>query len=224
MTPHPIITDAHTHCPTAAQAVISVGPEEFSPKPGLLYSVGIHPWRSGSPGVSELLPLLERYASHRQVVAVGETGLDPLRGAPLDVQLRLMQAHVAIASAAGKPLVVHCVRMSQQVLRLWRDTAADRRTPWMVHGFRGNERVLKPLAQAGIYIGYGMRFNAAALQATPRGQLLIETDDSPLGIDATARAVALSLGTTPQAIKALAQANATQFFFPPTAKKMPATP
>ncbi len=214
-TPHPIITDAHTHCPTAVQAVISISPEEFNPQPGLLYSVGIHPWQSDAPGADALLPLLERCAGHRQVVAVGETGLDPLRGAPLDVQLWLMQAHAAIASAVGKPLVVHCVRTSQQVLHLWRDTPADRRTPWMVHGFRGNERVLKPLAQAGLYISYGVRFNAAALQATPHGQLLVETDDSPLGIDATACAVAGQLGTTALAVKALAQANAAKFFFPP---------
>lgn len=222
MTPHPIITDAHTHCPTAVQAVISVSPEDFNPQQGQLYSVGIHPWQSANPGANALLPLLERCASHSQVVAVGETGLDPLRGAPLDVQLQLMRAHMAIATAVGKPLVVHCVRTSQQVLRLWRDT--DRHTPWMVHGFRGNERVLKPLAQAGLYISYGARFNTAALQATPRSQMLIETDDSPLGIDATARAVAKSLGITPQAVMAQAQANAAQFFFSHTAKKMPATP
>ena len=213
MTPHPIITDAHTHCPTAMQAVISVSPEDFNPQQGQLYSVGIHPWQSANPGANALLPLLERCASHRQVVAVGETGLDPLRGAPLDVQLQLMRAHMAIATAVGKPLVVHCVRTSQQVLRLWRDTATDRRTPWMVHGFRGNERVLAPLAQAGLYISYGVRFNAAALQDTPRSQMLIETDDSPLGIDATACAVAKSLDITPQAVMALAQTNAARFFF-----------
>lgn len=213
MTTAPAITDAHTHCLTATQAVISVSPEEFNPQPGLLYSVGIHPWQSGEPGADALLPMLERCASHHQVVAVGETGLDPLRGAPLDVQTRLMRAHIAIASAAGKPLVVHCVRTSQQLLHLWHDTSADRRTPWMVHGFRSNERVLAPLAQAGLYISYGMRFNAAALQATPRRQMLIETDDSPLGIDATAGAVALSLGITAQAVKALTQANAAKFFF-----------
>lgn len=213
MTTAPIITDAHTHCLTATQAVISVSPEDFNPQPGLLYSVGIHPWQSGAPGTDALLPLLERCAAHRQVVAVGETGLDPLRGAPLDVQTQLMRAHIAIASAVGKPLVVHCVRTSQQVLRLWRDTTADRRTPWMVHGFRGNERVLAALAQAGLYVSYGMRFNAAALLSTPRLQMLIETDDSPLGIDTTAGAVAKALGTTAQAVKALAQTNAAKFFF-----------
>lgn len=213
MTPTTIITDAHTHCPTATQAVISVSPEEFSPQPGLLYSVGIHPWQSASPQAAALLPLLERCASHSQVVAVGETGLDPLRGAPLEAQLQLMRAHIAIAAAVGKPLVVHCVRTSQQVLKLWREAASQQgHARWMVHGFRGNERVLAPLAQAGLYISYGMRFNTAALKTTPPSQMLIETDDSPLGIDATARTVAESLGTTTQAVKALAQANATRFF------------
>ncbi len=205
------IIDSHTHHNDAAQAVISVDPADFTPRPGLLYSVGLHPWTSGT-GNAERLQLLEHCATHSQVVAIGETGLDSLRGAPLDVQQQLMQAHIAIAAATGKPLVVHCVRTSQQVLRLWRDSGSTVRTHWMIHGFRGNERVLRQLIEAGMWVSYGCKFNAASLQATPPRRLLIETDDAPCDIMHTAQAVAAAMGISHDALLALAKANAAAFF------------
>ena len=206
------ITDSHTHRPDATQAVISVDPAQFNPAPGLLYSVGIHPWQSSEEAFLRL-PLLEQCAQHPQVVAVGETGLDSLQGAPPEVQMRLMQAHIAIAAATGKPLVVHCVRTSQQVLQLWRHTPENSRSPWMIHGFRGNERVLRPLVEAGMLVSYGPRFNPASLLATPPHQLLIETDDAPITIPEVATKVAATLGTKVETLTAQVQANAARFFF-----------
>lgn len=207
------IIDTHTHRSSATQAVISVDPASFNPQPGLLYSVGVHPWKSGDDGIAHRLSLLENCASHNQVVAIGETGLDPLRGAPLDVQEQLMRAHIAIAIATGKPIVVHCVRTSQQVLRLWKQTGCATHTRCMIHGFRGNEHVLRPIIEAGMYVGYGCRFNAASLLATPADRLLIETDDAPYSITQVAQACADVTGTSANALMALAKANAASFFF-----------
>ena len=91
--------DAHTHNLQARDAVIAVEPLQFSPKPGLHYAVGIHPWQSQDATPSRI-ERLELVARHPQVVAIGETGLDSLRGASLEVQEQLMTKQ-ALGGAHG---------------------------------------------------------------------------------------------------------------------------
>lgn len=116
-----MIVDFHTHRHAPATvglvSIESVDPRQFDPQPGCLYSVGLHPWHTLEPHVEASLQLLARLAAHPQVVAIGETGLDPNRGAALDEQQRIMQRHIAIAEQVGKPLVLHMVRTSQLLLK-----------------------------------------------------------------------------------------------------------
>lgn len=172
----PVINDFHTHNTSAKQALISVAPTEFKPQQGKVYSAGIHPWHVGEDW-QEQMTRLKQVAQHHQVVAIGETGLDSLKGAPLDVQEQVMRAHIDLATTLGKPLVIHCVRTSQQVLRLWRDNPQAHHVAWVIHGFRGNENVARELLDAGFYLSYGAKFNPQAVAITPIDRLLVETDD-----------------------------------------------
>ncbi len=203
------ILDIHTHPPADSNAVINCRVDTFDPQPGLVYSVGIHPWQSDS-ATEELLQQLALLAGHQQVVAIGETGLDTLRGAPMDRQLALLQRHVAIAEQAGKPVIAHCVRASQQLAQLWRATAPHR-VALAVHGFRSNERVARTLIDAGCWLSFGAQHQAAALKATPPERLLVETDDNPTGIHHTITAVAETLGIDTDAVERLARSNAQAF-------------
>lgn len=73
-----MLIDCHTHDTTRTDAIISVSPALFRPEEGKHYSVGIHPWETGATLDFELL---ERAAAHPSVAAIGETGVDRLRGA-----------------------------------------------------------------------------------------------------------------------------------------------
>ena len=200
------VLDIHTHNLAAREAVISCAVDAFDPQPGLLYSVGIHPWHSASATDGDL----ERLASlvaHPQVVAIGETGLDTLRGAPLNRQLELLQRHIAIAEQVGKPVIAHCVRASQQLAALWRRTAPHR-VAIAVHGFRGNVAVARTLLDAGCWLSYGERHNLAAVAVTPPDRLLVETDDAPTAIGDVVTAVAHAMGIAPADLEHLARRNA----------------
>lgn len=186
----PVITNFHCHDIAAEQAIISVDVNDFKPQYGKTYSVGIHPWHIGDNWQQQLEQLAEA-AQHHLVVVIGETGLDSLKGAPLDVQEQVMQAHITIAAATGKPLIIHCVRTSQQILKLWRDNPQAHNVAWVIHGFRGNENVARQLLDAGFYLSYGAKFNEQALAITPLDRLLVETDDEPsASIEAVLKAVA----------------------------------
>lgn len=191
-----MILDFHTHNQQATDALISVMPEEFDPQPGKFYSVGIHPWHSQEVTPS-VLNALETAAQHPQVLAIGETGLDALRGASLEAQMELFRKHIALAEQLGKALIIHMVRTSQQVLKAWHES--QRLVPWIIHGMRGNPRVAQPLIDAGFYLSFGSRFNPATVAATPLDRLLIETDDdADITIHDVAQAIAQVHGITIQ--------------------------
>lgn len=186
----PVITNIHSHDSAAEQALISVDVNDFKPVHGKTYSVGIHPWHT-SDDWQQQVPQLMEAAQHHLVVAIGETGLDSLKGAPLDVQEQAMQVHINIATATEKPLIIHCVRTSQQILKLWRHNPQAHNVAWVIHGFRGNENVARQLLDAGFYLSFGSKHNAQALAITPLDRLLVETDDEPsASIDQVLKAVA----------------------------------
>ncbi|MBR5640153.1 MAG: membrane protein insertion efficiency factor YidD [Muribaculaceae bacterium] len=174
----PVITNFHCHDTEAQQAIISMDVNDFKPQYGKNYSVGIHPWHIGDDWQQKVERLSEA-AQHHLVVAIGETGLDSLKGAPLEMQEQVMQAHIDIAAASGKPLIIHCVRTSQQILKMWRDNPAAHNVAWVIHGFRGNENVARELLDAGFYLSFGSKHNEQAVAATPLDHLLVETDDEP---------------------------------------------
>lgn len=193
------IIDFHTHHLDAESALISVDPRRFDPQPGRWYSVGFHPWHGVELLTDEDYALLEQCARHPQVLAIGETGTDRLRGPALDVQQQAFVRHMRLAQALNKPVVAHCVRTAQDLLAARHREGLDDVT-LVIHGMRGNERIARTLLDAGCYLSFGIRYNLAALQATPLDRLLIETDDSSVNIDDVAAAVSQSIGITADAL------------------------
>lgn len=199
-----MMLDFHTHHLLATDALISVSPTDFAPVQGKRYTVGIHPWHTEGDVEAQMQALAEA-AQNEQVMAIGETGLDSLRGAPLDVQMRLFERHIALAEALGKPLVIHCVRTSQQVLKAWSESRKS--VVWAIHGFRGNARVVAPLVKAGFYISFGERFNPDALRAVPLDRLLAETDESTLPIGQIISQLAIALQMPSDRLESIVAAN-----------------
>lgn len=205
------LLDFHTHRPDAEHAVISVDPRRFDPRPGLWYSVGYHPWDVVDLLGDESFELLRQYSRHPQVLAIGETGLDALKGADMAIQEAVYARHLSLAATVGKPVVVHSVRTARQILDLRRKMHLDD-VMLAIHGMRGNEHVARMYLDAGCYLSFGIRFNPAALRITPHDRLLIETDDSAATIDEVATAVSSALGMSDNELKETAAANLGRLF------------
>ena len=201
------IFDFHTHRTDATQALISTDPRRFDPLPGKWYSVGFHPWEQVESLTDSDFDLLEQCARHPQVLAVGETGMDRLRGADLMKQEAAFVRHLQLARELGKPVVVHNVRATREILDARHRAGLDDIT-LVIHGIRGNAQVARTLLDAGCYLAFGLRFNAKALQATPPDRLLIETDDSDVPITDVATQVARTLTLTATEIMRLVTSNA----------------
>ncbi|MBD5191589.1 MAG: hydrolase TatD [Bacteroidales bacterium] len=176
------IIDIHHHGVTAPEnSVTSFSIGQPVPLGNGLLSVGIHPWHSESADIKqvteELSGVIER---NPRIVAIGETGIDRLRGAEIDKQLALFQVHIELSERLRKPLIIHSVRASDIILQ--QHKLYHPRQNWAIHGFRGKPVEALQLTGRGIYLSFGEQFNRESLEAIPMSLILAETDESSLPI------------------------------------------
>lgn len=204
-------SDIHTHRPDLhPNAIISVSPDRFMPEPHRYYSVGIHPWQSAGTTPHEM-ELLEQIASHPQVVAIGECGIDRLRGASTERQAEILAAHIRLSEKVQKPLILHIVRAYDLLLQIRKH--AHPRQRWILHGFRGNAATAQQLTKAGCDLSYGERYQPAALQATGLDRLWIESDESLLPYDTLLAQVAQDYPCTTALLQASITHRMKEVFF-----------
>ena len=148
--------DIHTHLPR---------PEVCSPR-----AVGIHPWDAVADAPLPDLSTAE---------IIGETGLDALCRAPLDVQEQLFRRHLAEAERLHKPVVLHVVRSFERVMNILRDYRIE---GVVFHGFIGSVQQAARCYERGYYLSFGARSLRAsrtrdAIALCPSERLFVESDD-----------------------------------------------
>ena len=185
--------DIHTHHPAPQpEAVVSVAPGRFSPVGGQLYSVGIHPWDTDREMTPEDWEMLEEIAAKPEVAAIGECGLDKLRGGPLFRQLNVLERQISLSEKLNKPLIIHDVKYHDVITGLKRDL--NPRQKWVIHGFRGKPSIAKMMTEVGIYLSFGEKFNPETPAMVPPEFILAETDESPLSIEEIINRLSANMG------------------------------
>ncbi|MDR2148205.1 MAG: TatD family hydrolase [Tannerella sp.] len=156
-----------------------------------LFSVGIHPWNPDRDKILELRELLRL----ENVVAIGEAGLDKLKP-DLTIQRQLFEIQAQIAEETGKPLIIHCVKAWSELLETKKRLKPS--TIWIVHGFRGGEKLAEQLIDAGMYLSFGAFFNPESLKkAWQAKRLFVETDDKPIDIQDVYAKISKTLSISP---------------------------
>lgn len=187
-----MLLDIHTHHklpqPEAVYG-ICVGEEEITFDPEQAYSIGVHPWTAARMSAEtdaditdELFSQLEKEAERKEVVAIGECGVDlGPQGGPLFKQMLLFRRHVELSERIGKPLIIHDVKAHDIIAGARRDLKPAQN--WAIHGFRRNAATAQMLLRAGCYISFGSEFNPEALRAMPLDRILAETDNDDVTIE-----------------------------------------
>ncbi len=154
----------------------------------------------------------------KQILAVGESGLDRLCATPYDVQLQVFREEVARSERLTQPLYLHCVRAIDDVLRIRRECQV--RQSWIWHGFRGKATQIIQLTkrqtwkgEGDIYFSFGFHYHPEALRACPRRLLLLETDDDPRPVRMLYEEVAPLLGITMEELTVQMQRNYDTLFY-----------
>ena len=160
-----MILDIHTHnAHTKAQTIVSVG---------------IHPWHAQSGKVAEV----ERLAP--EVDAIGEIGLDFACDIGCETQIGIFRAQLAIAERYEKPVVLHCVRAFEYIMKVLQDY---RLKAVIFHGFIGSKEQAQRAVAQGFYLSFGERTflspkTIEALRSTPLSSLFVESDESTTPIE-----------------------------------------
>ncbi|MEZ6058999.1 MAG: TatD family hydrolase [Planctomycetaceae bacterium] len=123
-------------------------------------------------------------ASHPQVVAIGETGLDKYWDfAPLDIQTEYFIRHLQFSRSSGLPFIVHCREADAEVVHVLEAEAVHGPLNGVMHSFCGNAETAARCVAMGMHISFaGMvtfRKNdqlRSVAKSVPLDRLLVETD------------------------------------------------
>lgn len=141
-------------------------------------SVGIHPWSvSENP---EQLDFLEAVISDSRVKAIGEIGLDKLKGPDLKLQEDVFLKQIRLAERVRKPVVIHCVRSFNELIGIKK--IIKPKIPMVIHGFNKKPEVAAELIKKGFILSFGKALLDSdlvkeALKLCPIEQVFFETDD-----------------------------------------------
>ncbi len=219
--PRPL-SDAHTHHYPAPGAICSVSPSEYAQRsdenPSIasaaLFSVGIHPWSTApaeattaAEGASTAIPpeeatstlaaeeaLLPAVAAAPNVVALGECGLDRLKGAPLPQQEAIFRKHIELSEHLHKPLLIHCVKAFDRLLAIRKQMRPTQ--PWILHGYRSAPALTRQLLAA------------APAPSAPTASTASSAPPAPLSPSSTALSPSSSALSPSSSAPAIAQASA----------------
>lgn len=194
-----MLINIHTHFRADSENIASVvqtNPDEASVSPGL-YSSGIHPWDTATMSEPELEKFMSKLIAlfddpsfeSKRPFAIGECGLDKLRGASVNHQIYWFKRQIELSEKVQKPLIIHCVKAWDELLLLHKQI--NPRMPWIIHGFRGKPQLANQLlSKMNIFLSFGVNFNAESLLITPLSKLFIETDDMEYDLSALYYSVA----------------------------------
>lgn len=189
-----MVVDIHTHNTlTQAQTIDTVG---------------IHPWHALGGDIS----VIEKGIAAAD--AVGEIGLDFACNVPQGEQEHIFRAQLALAEQHQKPVVLHCVRAFEEVMRILRDF----HLPAVIfHGFIGSVEQAQLSVKQGYYLSFGERTfrspkTIEAMRSTPLSHLFVESDESTTPIEDIYARIAELRGVDIGTLTEATQANFDKIF------------
>jgi TatD DNase family protein len=209
----------HTHKIESAKengydikCILNTYPGDFEQKkqmyPGIWFSCGIHPWFSD--GSDELFTLLKKNVEDPDVVAIGEAGLDKLRGPDIAKQTVIFRKQAELAIEVQKPVIIHCVKAWDEMIALYKEYKGA--VPWIIHGYRGNPEQTKQLCKAGFKFSLGEHFNRESVKHIPLNSVFCETDTSDVTICKVYENISAEIGLSLNRFATLAAENIKNTF------------
>ncbi len=183
-----LLPNIHTHSEIGfhAEATIINRHSGFDsiPKTGY-FSIGLHPWYLNAKTADEDFHQLANAAFDKNVIAIGECGLDKACSTDWELQERMFDQQISIAIQVGKPLIIHCVKAFAEVTDMIENYQAN--IPTVFHGFNKGRQLADELIRKGYYISFGKHLlhenTASVFESLPLNRLFLETDATEFAIE-----------------------------------------
>lgn len=198
--------NAHTHKIPDNQVGIFQSDGKYTAS---LFSVGVHPWDSDVKSADELISAM----SHPNCRAIGEIGLDRLKGPSIEIQRAMLLDQLRLAKEHKKPVLFHIVKAWDEFYSL---VKSQQQTPWIIHGFNSPKQFPR-LVQTKVIFSLGPSniqnpHMQQLLHQIPLNRLLFETDDSTIDINQVYLNFSLATSTPLEAIYAQIEQNFLAIF------------
>lgn len=176
------------------------------------FSAGIHPWDSANALNS--IQLIENLIQLKGCLAVGETGLDRLRGPELREQMTVFQHHIDLSEKYQLPMMIHCVRCWNELKSIRR--IVKPKQEWVFHG-ASKASLIEDIMKEGMTISIGADIitNEALqvkLKSVPIDKILVETDDSKSAIELIYTKIAEIFGISIESLQVQIEENFKRIF------------
>ena len=176
------------------------------------FSAGIHPWDSANALNS--IQLIENLIQLKGCLAVGETGLDRLRGPELREQMTIFQHHIDLSEKYQLPMMIHCVRCWNELKSIRR--IVKPKQEWVFHG-ASKASLIEDIMKEGMTISIGADIitNVALqvkLKSVPIDKILVETDDSNSAIELIYTKIAEIFGISIESLQVQIEENFKRIF------------
>ena len=177
-----MIFNAHSHICSDENIVIvnkSDGKDDLF---NSFFSYGIHPWEAKS--IEDNFLIFEQELQKKNCLAVGEIGLDKLKGPNLSMQIDVFTKQIEISEKIHIPVIIHCVKAWNELILIY--NKIQPKQTWIFHGFN-KTGILDEVIQSGMMISIGASILTneklqKSLSNIPNDRLLLETDDANVEI------------------------------------------
>jgi len=152
----------------------------------IFFTSGLHPWHAGFLTETEIRNRLEKLVLDKRIIAIGETGIDKIKGPGLSTQEKVLKVHMEIAENHQLPLIIHSVKAHNEILKLKIDSRS--KIPWVIHHFNGSKQMALDFIEHGFYLSvcHHIKNNSSRLSEylnkLPLNRLFLETDDFDVDI------------------------------------------
>lgn len=146
----------HTHKQSGNENVLQIvnidNLESFC-KNDKFYSLGFHPWLLKTQNINDLdFKLLEELSTNKNIIAIGETGIDRHINVSVEKQIELLDFHISLAGKLNKALIIHCVRAYSDFLQILKNNSKQ---IFIFHNFNSNYETAKKLIEKGAFLSFG---------------------------------------------------------------------
>jgi TatD DNase family protein len=149
-------------------------------------SFGIHPWDIDKTDINAQLEILKIFCIDKNIVAIGEIGLDWAIKTPVDIQKQVFKKQLEIANQFNLPVIIHCVRAWSDILEIKKE--GKYKNVWIFHGFNGSLQTATQIIKSGSYLSFGKALlTNEKLKKTftqlPKDFIFFETDNADVKIE-----------------------------------------
>lgn len=146
-----------------------------------LFSVGIHSWYIPNDYKSEINKLINSIKDSKNLLAIGECGLDKICKINFDLQKEVFEQQINLSIEFSKPLIIHCVKSYNEILEYRKKYTNS--ISWIIHGFYGSLQLANQLISHGFYLSIGSKLIKPSLKSgfklfyeENKNKILLESD------------------------------------------------